>query len=454
VVLRAEKLSADYYYVRTPLFERWFALDAKAAAEWARTHPDDRDAWLSWAHCAPDSALAEVHAHPRSSMARDTFEEAIKTLTGNDKRATAAKLATLPADPARDSFLSKTITNWAKDDPEAAFLFAKQLPDAQRMIAITDTALRAWIARDPAAAKKEVEALAQSTPNRARAIGLVASLADALAKNDPARALQWVNGLPNECRGAAVYTAVARTWAKTDPVAALEWCIANGVDAGARLWTGGWGSNGIVREAMEQHPTETLSWIESLPSDENRARLLEQALTSRARLTAPDAKPDDAARLVALMATLPAEAQGRVAYHLGARTAEKGKIEEVHTWIDRLPDPQLRGAAIEAAVASRFGGRPNDKEQMVAQFAARPERDAALRGIISKERESEPAQAAQTALRISDPQTRHDAIDNFVIDWLHRDPSAARQWLVNTSGIPKEWATPWLDEAARNGTSF
>jgi hypothetical protein len=167
--------------------------------------------------------------------------------------------------------------------------------------------------------------------------------------------------------------------------------------------------------------------------DENRARLLEQALTSRARLTAPDAKPDDAARLVALMATLPAEAQGRVAYHLGARTAEKGKIEEVHTWIDRLPDPQLRGAAIEAAVASRFGGRPNDKEQMVAQFAARPERDAALRGIISKERESEPAQAAQTALRISDPQTRHDAIDNFVIDWLHRDPSAARQWLVNTS---------------------
>jgi hypothetical protein len=268
------------------------------------------------------------------------LEEAIRTFAGDDKRAAATKLAALPASGVRDSVLFKTVDDWAKTDPEAAFTFAKNLPDAERMIAVTDNALRMWIQREPERAMKEVQALALTSRNAFRTIGLVASVAVALAKTDPARALQWVNELPEECRGTAPYVAIARTWAKTDPVAALEWCNANGIDPAVSQWTGGWSSMGIVSEAMGHHPVETLAWIESLPADKNREVLVERALASSSKYTY--LKPKEAERLVALMTTLPPDAQARVAYQLGARAA--GSIETVRVLTNRLPDPAVRDA--------------------------------------------------------------------------------------------------------------
>jgi hypothetical protein len=447
---RAKKLPSAYYSVAAPLFDRWFALDPHAAAEWARAHADDQYAWLSWARNSPETALAEVHAHPQSSMARNTLEVAIHTLAGTDQSAVAATLARLPSDSARDQLLYKTVTDWAKDDPKAAFLFARSVPETQRAIGITDTALRAWINRDPEHAMQEVEALSRTTPNRPRALGLFASVAEALAATDPRAAANWVNGLAEESRSNIVYAAIARSWAKTDPVAALEWCIANGVDVGASMWMGGWGSGPLVAEAFAKRPEETLHWIESLPLDAGRMRLLEQALTSR---TAAAASSVDVERVVALMEMLPADAQARVAYQIGARLAANGKFDGLGTWTNRLGDPDVRGAAIDAAVANRFAGKPGEKEALIAQFAEGPDRDAALHGIISQQWGGTPAEAAQTALRIADPQTRHEALDDFVIDWLRRDPVVARQWLGDTSRIPKEWSAAWFAEAERGRVS-
>jgi hypothetical protein len=86
------------------------------------------------------------------------------------------------------------------------------------------------------------------------------------------------------------------------------------------------------------------------------------------------------------------------------------------------------------------------KEEIIAKFADGPERDAALRGIIARER---PESAAQTALRIGDPQARHDALDDFVVDWLKQEPAKAQQWLNSVTGtmIPREWSAAWVAES-------
>ena len=46
-------------------------------------------------------------------------------------------------------------------------------------------------------------------------------------------------------------------------------------------------------------------------------------------------------------------------------------------------------------------------------------------------------------------QKRYDTLDDFVIDWLHRDPRTAQQWLADPSRIPAEWSAAWIAEAER-----
>jgi hypothetical protein len=205
----------------------------------------------------------------------------------------------------------------------------------------------------------------------------------------------------------------------------------------------------VIFGAIKNHPEETLRWLEALPSDGNRDTLLEGALTAHSKWTAPDASLEDSQRMLAAMATLPADAQERVVRNLGARQAERTNLEEVHAWVERLPDAALRAAAIVAFAQNALSRRTQEKEQLMAEFSRVEERDAMLRGIASWEADFAPRTAAELALEIADPQQRHDALDDFVIGWLHGDPPAARQWLTNSARIPAEWSDAWLAEAER-----
>jgi hypothetical protein len=454
IVARAERLPARYSFLMPPLLDRWFSLDEDAATAWVRAHPHHREGWLSWARNSPESALAEVHAHPQSALARETLRQSVWALVGKEKPAVAAKLAALESDFGRDSLLATAITDWAKEDPKAAFLFAKKLPDAQQMITLCDVPLRSWIQRDPERAKGEVEALARDTSNRSRALGLIANVSEALAKNDPVRALEWLNSLPENCRAPAPYLAIASTWAKSDAIGALEWCRANGVETGRGIISGGWFGSAVISEAIRSQPEETIRWIEATPHHATRDRLLEQALSARSKWTGPTANSEEEQQVLALMTTLPHDAQERIAYSLGGlRTTRKESLNAVHEWFDRFSDPTVRCVAIEAFAQNALDNGTAEKEQLLAEFPDGAERDAVLRGMVAGQNKNSVARgaesAAETALQISDPQKRHDTLDDFVIDWLHRDPSSARQWLTNSARIPAEWSAAWLAEAER-----
>ncbi|HEX5175935.1 MAG TPA: hypothetical protein VFV83_02845, partial [Chthoniobacteraceae bacterium] len=130
----------------------------------------------------------------------------------------------------------------------------------------------------------------------------------------------------------------------------------------------------------------------------------------------------------------------------------KESLNAMHEWFGRFSDPTVRCAAIEAFAQNAFYDGTAKKEQLLAEFPDGAERDAVLRGMVATENKkggSGAESAAETALQISDPQKRHDTLDDFVIDWLHRDPRTARQWLSNPERIPREWSAAWLAEAER-----
>lgn len=443
---RAKRLPLDYRYrVTTALIERWLELDTEAAVAWVRMQPDATIYWNAIARIRPESAIAEVHANPNLRSARWTMELAITAMVGAEKKAQAAKLVTLPADGTRDQLLLKVLADLAKIDAVEAFAFARTLPAGALRNRGTESALRELAKADPQRAMKEVTALLTELTPGLMGSDVVAGVAESMAAKDPQATMRWLSELPEKQRGLGSHIAAAGAWAKTTPIAALSWCEANGIDPARSATT----AYSVVESAMGGHPLETMQWIESLPDQAERDRLVETALRARSKLTSPPVAPENVEIVIGLLHQLPLDAQERAAHQLGWISGDRGNIEDVRVWTERLGEESVQAAAIEAAVRYRFRANPNNREQLLEQFSAGMERDAALRGIVAQERVSQPDNAVKTAMEIGDIGKRQEVLDDIIPDWLAQKPAEARAWLANTTLIPPEWAAAWLRENLR-----
>ncbi len=476
---RAEKLPAHRgYFVTMALLERWFELDAKNARAWVRARPEGLPFWQIWAKKEPERVIAEVHLHSDLSRGDTVLNLAIAVLVGQDEKAQATCLAALPADATRDDVLVKTVADWAKTDAAGAFAFARLLPAGPLRQSTSETALREWAKADAPRAAQALVAMLPEMKTGSDGSALVAAMAGALTESSggPRAALLWLSTLPAEQRGFAPYVSAASAWAKVDPVAALTWCRENGVDTGGR-------GGAVVGAAMDKHPLETVRWVQTLPAGEERDRLLERAISATSKLSFPPVTDANATLLIpntvenrhlpksenrrksrnapirivqsstefgiiSLLQELPPDAQARAAFSLGWSSGHNGKLDDVRVWTERLPDGALRAAAVEAAVAYRFGANPGNREQLLAQFPNGPERDGALTGIARREYDEAPARAAQTASEITDPNVRYEVLDGIIASWLEHNPAQARTWLGGAKTLPADWTNAWLTEFA------
>jgi hypothetical protein len=430
---RAERLPGRFRDgLLAALVERWFELNPEAAAAWVRTQ---RDWWIfssAWARHAPQSALAEAHAQPRKHWAEDMMKSAVATLAGTDIKAQAALLATLPEDPCRNRVLTDVAREWAVEDSAACFAFARALPPGASRTALLEIAVKAWTARDLSAAMTQLAAILPELPVGVLSSPAVLAVAEAAARKDPAAALRWAAGLPAAHYNAASAVA-ARIWATQDPIAALESCRADRMDTARE----------VIGSAMDKHAGKTLAWIESLPPGDERNRLLEGALSADSAFTSPPVSRENATRVAGLLAQLPRSAQERTAYQLGWSSGHGGKLEHVVAWLPQLKEPQLRMAAVEAAVQYRYRANPTNEAQILETFPDGPERDAALRAIALYQQEKQPAQAASKALQIADESTRRELLGDVISAWRVSEPQKAWAWLDLNPSLPREWLAEW-----------
>lgn len=449
LIVRAERMPpASRTEVLSALLARWFELDPNAAQAWILTRRNALDNWLCfgvWAAMAPESALAHAHAHPFSPGSMSVFQIAKKTF-GADKKAQAAGLAALPPDFQRDRVLATTVKEWANTEPAEAFAFGRSLPTSALRQSITEDALRAWAKQDPQRAAQEAQALlAELTPGL-NGHPTIAALAGELSKKDPHAALLWLSELPEEQRGFAPYAAAASAWATTEPLAALAWCRENGLDLGGR-------GGAVISAAIDSDSLGTVRWLQSLPPGDEREAMVEKAISSGSKLNFPPIIAANAEIVLGLLQELRPDAQERAAYQLGWNSGHSGKLEDVRAWTERLSDPALRAAAVEAAVRYRYGANPSNRDKLLEQFPIGPERDGALAGIAAQDRERTPARAAQSALEITDPVTRLAVLDSVIGEWLDRRPNEARAWLRDIRSVPIQWRNEWLAESsAQPGT--
>jgi hypothetical protein len=446
VVDHVEKLPMELSYdLLRLLLARWVEVDAPAAQAWILPRPTLHWGLSLWAKTNPEAALQAVMTLTDRSKADSLVPIAVQAMSGSPE-SKIAQVRQFPPSRARDLAIVRLLYEWAAKDPAAAFAALDQIPSGPDREETRSSILKSWARRDPAAALEKLAALLPTLKMGALGNELVTSLMDQIPDAQRQLALDWLKDLPIESRSTAGIAA-ARKWAGKDPAAALEWCLENGIEParGHRHGFSGWGA-GVLGEAIQNKPLETVAWLQQLPAGAERDRLSERALADSFWLLKKGeafAKAEPA--LLRLFAQLPEDAQVRTAHEFGQRHAREGSLTDVRDWAQHFPTGPARANAIAGAMSGAYERDASRVDQVMENLATSADRDAALRGLATAMQENAPGDAATRAAAIIDASTRRETLETVILPWLKKDPTATREWLKNTArSIPPSWTEAWL----------
>ncbi len=218
------------------LAERWFELDPRAAAEWAKASSMEWPLTQIWAKADAESAFRAASTADKwwwSSL----LSAALAAKKGDDGAAQLAKARTLPPGRKRDYAFAWVIRAWAERDPAGALAALDEIPVGPKRDDLRDSLLKGAAERDPAWTLAKVNEILPMLKAGLLGNEMVTQIAANVAGKDPRLALDWLSGLPVEFR-TAPSVRIAKTWANKEPLAALEWCMAHGVDVTRADWQG------------------------------------------------------------------------------------------------------------------------------------------------------------------------------------------------------------------------
>jgi hypothetical protein len=251
-------------------------------------HPDED--WSGLVGDEPEKTVG-VTLQTMSEAARLTPEERDRRLAGLDR---------LPPE-LREKIASALVSAWAKDDPQAAGDWAvayargdSQPSESQRVNAAfyqwlqaDRAAALAWCAHLPASPLRdelgnnaaaflardgkldEAQALFHPQPGASSA-KLIASIAAARGKDDPAAAALWLDSLPPDTDTTMAIKPVLEKWVDLDASAAASWVEAQ--PAGPRRETA---LEAYTRAAAELDPAAAGEWAATIADRQARAKAAE-----------------------------------------------------------------------------------------------------------------------------------------------------------------------------------
>ena len=279
-----------------PLLARWKELDAESVQAWAQPYVErafatgrsgglDENVLIAWAGADPERALAEALKSPLRGSSRWLAMHAAEALAGENPAAQIAQLAALPAGPLREQALAEGFAGMGEEGPASAYGQLALLapgPDFERT---RSEILTIWASKDPAAALAQVRASLPDLPPGLSGASLVNRIVLNAGRKDARLALEWAVDLPESLRSDAT-TAALLAWAPKEPIAALDWARAHGVPLDARTQgaSDDYGSfeAGLLGAALRGDDSEkVLAWLRKLPADEDRGRLLAEAIRAR-----------------------------------------------------------------------------------------------------------------------------------------------------------------------------
>ena len=437
----AQALFSAHGYVGTPEVERI------AAATGIR--PDNSNRW--------QHLISLIETSPRAAA------DYINSLTRQDERqATTWQLA---------NYLARV-------DPGAAGTYAALLDDPQARQWFEQAVARSSAQDDPA---EVVERLLAGGGMRQRDRQLMYSAMHNLASKDIDKAIELYASAVNKRDKQVLGQVIADALAQDDPARALEWARQNDDSANQQLFQ-------MVLQRLAQHdPGLALAEAQSLQNPAQRSQAINQVIHTMAWRS-----PEDAIQYISLIEN-PQQRQSTLVNVL-ARWVE-ADFNAAISWLDnnnadfdsdvmvsRLV-PQVISQDIDAAIrlADRLDEqqaarvRPMIVQQMVMQesvaaaegylrqFEGTPEydrlkasmisgiamndpleakrladelpsgesRDGLMQQLVMTQSETDPQTAAAWIDQIGMEQYRQQAISSLAVNWGHYDPQSAERWADN-----------------------
>jgi len=451
LISRAQKLPLRFRKeLLAGLLERWFETDKTAAKRWLEANGNCTGELVGiWVRFAPEDALRAILSHPDPYWGDPS--SALNQIAGTEPNARIAVLAKFPRNANRTRAMVTELSDWSRKDPKEAFQAARALLTGVDKERVEQNILNTWARMDPIAAARKVQEVFPSPKAGPFGDGFMTRFTEELAAKDPSVAMNFAMSLdPSLQEYPLVAAAVA--WAKVDPEGALAWSYENGVDVTSPVRSATSYSGGTVLwHSLAQDPKDTLQWLLALPQDARRDHVLAEACSQQIASTPsaeilahPQTMVDD------LYEQLPTKDQTWLASEIGSRVVKDGAFPDFNVWTARFGDGPARAAAIAGAVGKIFSDTPERAEHIVDTLPEGPERDGAITKIVEAQIYNRSADAAQRSLQISDPDSRHDALDDAVQQWLKQDGNACQAWLKATKDIPAEWVQAWVQRTDTN----
>jgi hypothetical protein len=336
----------------------------------------------------PLAALAAAKDIPGRDN-RYVYTESVYTAWGekNGPEAAAWVMANLKGVEKSDA-LYNIADGWAETDPEAAALwFDENTSGVNREDAIYEI-LEAWGRKAPEKALTWAEGLDDYTRS-----GVMDSLAEGWAANDPVGAAKAGEGLLEFDFGDEFLMNVAGQWASTDPDAASKWAttLTNSDARAISLLE-------VGTEWAMAEPSKATAWIASLESEEDK-----------------------------LYASL-GVALGWSEHDPGASLA----------WaVGTVTNPETRQRIIEDVMLDWSSSDPSSAAEWLKGQPKSPQNDEVLSTFSSAIIDLDPEAAVTWASTISDPAKRDQNIATLLEEWVAMDGNAARQWVSKSNLSPE-----------------
>lgn len=306
------------------------------------------------------------------------------------------------------------LAKWVKHDPEAAFA-SLDVADFTKMRGHTTSILSALAAYDP---KRAADWLGE--PGNAFGfypkLGhiLAGTIAREWARQDLDSALAWAKELPTQ-QQAGAYTGILKPLASVDPEQASSLALSL-EDSDTRQY--------LLSEIAEawalSAPLDTLTWADSLPSQDRKEATLSALYT-----WAQD-QPQEVASYLDSQPEVQANFLPLVSDSWSRRQPLKAA-----DWIVSKPDSSQRNTAIRKAFWNWTTQNPSSAADWIDGQASGSARNHAIAGFTTAAAEFNPPTALEWTGKISNPELRSDLRTRILDSWSHRDPEAAAAWRKN-----------------------
>jgi hypothetical protein len=285
------------------LFNKWVERDPLRAAQRAEglSHTMWRSISLQnvaseWAKRDPQSAAQWLQQLPSDRYDSKFLAPVLQVWARKDADAVYGWLAQQPSGKERDRLVREAteISRLNRSNPQAALVLAELVTSVEQQDRIIDSAITEWTKQDPNAARQWAEAQTDPGVRSAALLGLVKGIRDAdpdtaarlvfqisdetkrqqaadqavggLFARDPNAAAQWVSQLTDAAALKGAIPAFAESWMKADASSATEWLF-NSVPEGEIR-------DNTISRLMDRSASAAQEWFASA-GDEQRQRALD-----------------------------------------------------------------------------------------------------------------------------------------------------------------------------------